>query len=254
MTSSVVFGFVGRDVALAAVIAISPAVASATDLPPRLYTKAPAPGVVAPYTWSGFYVGGHLGYLWGRTSVEEDGVVTEHNARTDGVVGGAMAGYIWQAGPAVFGLEGDFGWTKAHGVGTTPPSPPPVLNPTTTHEPNTYDIKWTSHVRGRIGHAFDNLLFFIAGGVTAADLDFRPGAVSTTFVPASGGKYYGWSIGGGVEWALTRNLVGRVEYFYDDFGHKDYTGADGDPYRVSLTGQTLRGALAWKFGQYRLSP
>ena len=62
-----------------------------------------------------------------------------------------------------------------------------------------------------------------------------------------GGTYVGWSIGGGVEYAITQNLLGRVEYLYDHFGHKDYIGSDGDPYRVSLTGSTVRGALAWKF-------
>jgi hypothetical protein len=41
--------------------------------------------------------------------------------------------------------------------------------------------------------------------------------------------------------------IGRVEYLYDDFGHKDYIGSDGDPYRAFVTGQTLRGALTWKF-------
>jgi hypothetical protein len=51
--------------------------------------------------------------------------------------------------------------------------------------------------------------------------------------------------GGGAEMAITRNLVGRVEYLYDDFGHKNYIGSTGDPYRVSFRGQTVRGALAW---------
>jgi len=57
----------------------------------------------------------------------------------------------------------------------------------------------------------------------------------------------GWTIGAGIEYAITQNLLGRVEYLYDHFGHKDYIGSDGDPYRVSLTGSTVRGALAWKF-------
>ena len=153
-------------VALAAMFAaISPAVAFATDLPlPPMVTKAPPlPAAVAPYNWSGLYVGGHLGYLWGRTRVEEGGAVTERNARTDGIIGGAMIGYNWQIGRAVFGLEGDFGWTNARGVGTgpEPPSPilshhlhlrrlhrhlrrrllpPPALIPVTTHGPNHYDV------------------------------------------------------------------------------------------------------------------
>jgi outer membrane immunogenic protein len=97
-----------------------------------------------------------------------------------------------------------------------------------------------------LGYAADHWLFFIAGGLAIADFDFHEGAITTT-IPQRGGTYVGWSIGGGVEYAFTRNLVGRVEYLYDDFGHKNYIGADGDPYRVSLTGQTLRGALAWKF-------
>ena len=248
---------VPRRVAIAMIlVTMSPAGAFATDLPLPMYKKAPPlRPAAAPYNWSGLYLGAHFGYLWGRTRVDDDGVTTEHNAQTDGIVGGAMIGYNWQIERIVFGLEGDIGWTNAHGVGTSPPPPPPapppapVLIPVTTHGPNSYDVRWTSHVRGRLGYAFDNWLVFAAGGFAAADLSFQEGAINTIFVPApnTGGKYYGWSVGGGVEHAFTSNLIGRVEYLYDDFGHKDYVGVLGDPYRVSLTGQTVRGALTWKF-------
>lgn len=213
--------------------------ASAADM----LVKAPivkAPIAAPPYDWSGLYVGAHLGYLWGRTRVEENGVVTEPGAKTDGVIGGALAGYNWQKGPFVFGLEGDFGWIRAHGVGV---ALPPDL-------PNTYDLNWTTHVRGRGGYAFDNWLIFIAGGLAIADLNFHEGNAAAR----RGGKYAGWSIGGGIERAFTRNLVGRIEYLYDDYGHKDYVGATGDLYRVSLTGQTLRGALIWKFDRTGMRP
>jgi outer membrane immunogenic protein len=232
--------------------------ALAADLPQTMYSKAPPRVAAVPFQWSGFYVGGHLGYLWGRTRVDDNGVTTEHNARTDGVNGGAMIGYNWQIDRVVFGVEGDFGWTNAHGVGESepppppPPPPPPVLIPITTHGPNSYDARWSSHARGRLGYAFDNWLVFAIAGVAASDLRFQEGAISTTFVPAptSGGKYYGWSVGGGVETALTSNLIGRVEYFYDDFGHKDYVGVLGNHYRVSLTGHSVRAALAWKFDSF----
>ena len=244
-------------VALAAlVMATNPNVASAADLPQTMSTKAPPPAAAAaaPFHWSGLYAGGHFGYLWGRTRVDDNGITTEHNARTDGVIGGAMIGYNWQFGRVVFGVEGDFGWTNARGVGEgeppPPPPPPPVLLPITTHGPNSYDVRWSSHARGRLGFAFGSWLMFATAGIAASDLSFREGAINTTFVPAStsGGKYYGWSVGGGVETALTSNLIGRVEYFYDDFGHKDYVGVLGNPYRVSLTGHRVRAALAWKFG------
>lgn len=227
----------------ATILSVSGATAVlATDLPVKapMVTKAP---IAAPrYDWSGYYVGGHLGYIWGRARVEEDGVETEHNASTDGVIGGVLAGYNWQSGPVVFGVEGDFGWTHAHGVGV-------AITTVTTQAPNNYDLNWTTHARGRVGYAANDWLFYVAGGFALADLDFQEGAITTTQV-ITGGKYYGWSVGGGVEHAFTHNLVGRVEYLYDDFGHKDYIGVTGDAYRVSLTGQTLRGALAWKFDPY----
>lgn len=200
-----------------------------------------------PYDWTGLYIGGHLDYLWGRTRVEEDGVVTEPNASTNGTIGGVLAGYNWQSGPVVLGVEGDIGWTDAHGVGETVA--------TIIEAPNTYDVNWTGHVRGRAGYAFDNWLLFIAGGFAAADFEFHEGAtITTTSAQTTGGKYYGWSIGGGAEVAITRNLVGRIEYLYDDFGHKDYTGVTGEPYRVHFRGQTLRGALEWKFDPFGVRP
>jgi hypothetical protein len=106
--------------------------------------------------------------LWGRTRVEEDGLVTEPNAATNGVIGGVLAGYNWQAGPWVFGVEGDFGWTDAHGTGQA--QAPVTL-------PNTYDVNWTGHVRGRLGYAFNIWLFFIAGGFAVADFNFQEGEV-----------------------------------------------------------------------------
>ena len=160
------------------------------------------------------------------------------------MIGGALAGYNWQYNQFVFGLEGDFGWTNADGTGE--PTPPPVIV-TVSRAPNTYDFKWTSHVRGRLGYAADRWLFFVAGGLSIADFNFHEGATTTTTTQISGATYVGWSIGGGIEYAITQNLLGRIEYLYDNFGHKDYIGSDGDPYRVSLTGNTVRGALAWKF-------
>ena len=146
-------------------------ISSAADMPVKApIVKAP---IAAPhYDWSGFYVGAHLGYLWGRTRVEDDGVVTEPGAPTDGVIGGALAGYNWQNGPFVFGLEGDFGWTHAHGTGE--------FRSVTTQAPNTYDLNWTSHLRGRAGYAVDNWLIYVAGGLAVADLDFHEGAFTTT--------------------------------------------------------------------------
>lgn len=235
-----------RRLPLLACIAVSTTIfaqgASAADMP----VKAPQAPIAPPlYNWTGFYVGGHAGYFWGRTRVEEDGVVTEPNAKTNGFVGGVLGGYNWQTGPVVLGIEGDFGWSNAHGTGTVTPPAPTVI---TTQLPNQYDVNWTSHVRGRLGYAADRWLFFVAGGLAIADFNFQEGATITTIIPAQvGATFVGWSIGGGIEYAITQNILARAEFLYDNFGHKDYIGSDGDPYRAKLTGSTARGALAWKF-------
>ena len=107
-------------------------------------------------------------------------------------------------------------------------------------------------MRGRFGYAVDNWLFFIAGGFTVADFQFHEGESAVSAPP--GAKFNGWSIGGGAKVGITRNLVGRIEYLYDEFGSKDYVGSDGDPYRVHFRGQTLRGAPAWKFDPFGKNP
>ena len=132
-------------VAVAAIVGVS--VASAADLPTRVYTKAPV--MVDPaYNWSGFYVGGHVGGLWGRSRVFDDGVLTESGAATDGVVGGILAGYNWQTGPLVLGTEGDFGWSNAQGHGSIIVVAPPPAPPLVPRGPNTYNLRWDSHFVG----------------------------------------------------------------------------------------------------------
>jgi outer membrane immunogenic protein len=102
-------------IGIAAVASLVATSALAADLPARTYTKAPAyvdPG----YNWSGFYVGGNVGYSWGRSSTggslldATSGAALSPASSTfnmDGVIGGGQAGYNWQRDKWVFGLEAD---------------------------------------------------------------------------------------------------------------------------------------------------
>jgi outer membrane immunogenic protein len=239
----------------AAVVGIK--AASATDLPAPVYTKAPVK-VDPAYDWSGFYLGVHAGYIWGRSRVFDNGVLTESGAPTDGFVGGLLAGYNRQLGPFVLGLEGDFGWSNAKGSGiiTPPPPPPPPPAPPPAppppeplpRGPNTYHLMWDSHFVGKVGFTSDRWLLFATGGIAIAGFNFQegvpPGRPPSNRIPAT---YVGFSVGGGVEYAFTQNLLGRLQYIYDDFGGKSFTPAYGGTYRVNLTSQTLRGGLSWKF-------
>jgi outer membrane immunogenic protein len=216
-------------------------VASAADLPVKAPVKNVAP-LTPTYNWGGFYAGAHVGYLWGSSTVVDNGVVAEANAPTNGVVGGVLGGYNWQQGAFVFGVEGDFGWTNAHGNGAG-------ALPTTTSY--LYDVKWTSHVRGRAGYATGPWLLFVAGGLSLADfkLTVLESGPTPMICPMEGGIYAGWSIGGGAEYAFNNRVSGRIEYLYDDFGKKTYLPGFNEAYEAHLTGSTVRGALVIKLGQ-----
>lgn len=241
-------------IAAAVGVLVGVSAASATDLPTpsRVYVKAPVAADPA-YDWSGIYIGGHVGAIWARSRVLDNGVLTESGAATDGVVGGILAGYNWQTGSVVLGAEGDFGWSNARGHGTVvvPPPPPVVVvvpAPVIPDGPNTYNLRWDSHLVGKAGFASGQWLAFATGGLAIAGFDFQEGVAPDAPRPNSISKTYaGFSVGGGVEYAFTRNLIGRLQYIYDDFGGKNYVAVDGGTYRVNLTSQTLRGALSWKF-------
>ena len=94
-----------------AVMAVS-SVASAADMAPR-YTKAPA--MVEVWTWDKFYIGGNVGYSWGRSDTSgtffnnTTGVqlspTQSGNINLDGFVVGGQVGKNWQFGNWVAGIE-----------------------------------------------------------------------------------------------------------------------------------------------------
>jgi outer membrane immunogenic protein len=180
----------------------------------------------APYDWSGPYVGLHAGYLWGDVDIDEEETVT---GTIDGFIGGALAGFAVQYDPFVLGIEGDIGWTDADGEGGQQ-----------IEYDYSYDLNWNAHIRGLLGFAFDRGLIFLAGGFAYADFDVDQN------VETLGGSYYGWTIGGGINYAFTDNLIGRVEYLHDEFGEEDYEEEDED-YTADLDTDTVRAALIYKF-------
>src|ERR1700676_4288089 len=108
-------------IAIAAVGSLLTTGAFAADLAP-VYTKAPPP-VVAVYDWTGFYIGGNIGYSWGRsndTSTLTNGAgpvlfTSFGKTNLDGVVGGGQVGYNWQTQNWVWGLEADIQGTDEKG-------------------------------------------------------------------------------------------------------------------------------------------
>ena len=191
-------------------------------------TAADVAGPVA-YDWSGFYGGVHAGYLWGDVDLTED--VALPGGSIDGFVAGPLAGFNMQFNNLVFGTEGDFGWSEVDGHGT-------LIAPDFN-----YDLNWNAHIRARAGCAVDSLLFFAAGGLALADLDITEiGGVATT-----GTTYTGFTVGGGVDYGFSDNLVGRLEYLHDEFGNESYTEG-GDNYTADLSDDIVRAVLVYRIG------
>ena len=168
--------------------------------------------------------------------VLDNGVLTESSARTNGALGGVLAGYNWQSGLFVFGLEADIAAAAIRGSGIIAAPPPP---------PNQYVVNSNGDIRARFGYIiFPGSLIFISGGVAFAGFEFQSGETGQNF----GGVYTGGTVGGGIDQKFTQNLIGRIEYLYTDYGNKTYQIMPGDFYNAAFKTQTLRGALIWQFG------
>ena len=136
----------------------------AADLPRPAY-KAP-PVYVAPFSWTGFYVGINGGYGWGKSSWTEPltSLSTGDFSTKGGLVGGTV-GYNLQTGSWVWGLEGDFDFSWMKGTETT------ICGTPGCETKNT----WLATTRGRIGYAWDRWLPFITGGLAFGDIKATPG-------------------------------------------------------------------------------
>jgi len=177
--------------------------ANAADLPRRQAMPMKAPMYSAPYNWTGFYVGINGGGGWGRSEWSNAAGSTGGFNVSGGVVGGTV-GYNWQMNQAVFGLEGDIDWSNIRGSTTSA-----VCAGGTCQTRNNY----LATVRGRIGYAFDRFLPYVTGGLAVGDIKAEPG----TGASASETKA-GWTLGGGLEFAVAGPWTAKVEYLYADLG------------------------------------
>jgi outer membrane immunogenic protein len=235
-----------RKFALAvAALALGTASASAADLAARPYVKAPAP-IAAVYNWTGFYVGGHVG--WGEA--KQDWFLIQNAVgfgfSKDGVIAGGYAGYNWQLGSNfVLGAEFEGSWSDLQ-QGNVPCT---IAQAAICRN----DVNWLGSVRGRAGVAFNQVLFYAAGGWAFADATH-----DRQFLPLGGGPFTsgvsdtrdGWVAAVGVEWAFAGNWIGRVQYDHYDFGTKTYLMpalSNVSDTRVSLTVDTVRVGLGYKF-------
>ena len=106
--------------------------------------------VVPLFNWTGFYIGGHVGYGWASKDWRDSFGLFDVSTNLNGFLGGGQVGFNYQVQQFVFGVEGDFSWTGIKG-GSTQNA---VIAAPAGSTFNT-DVNWTSTLTGRLGLAFD---------------------------------------------------------------------------------------------------
>jgi outer membrane immunogenic protein len=211
-----------------------------------IVVKAP-PAPVA-YSWAGPYIGGTLGYGWGTfdprtsTTVQPGGEfnpvgIAAFNAlgiqsiNDTGFNGGFEAGYNWEQGAVVFGVEADIESFQLSGTATTGPVAYTGGGGDTVSLISHADTNWLATVRGRLGIAGPSWLAYVTGGAAFTDLhgnfSFSDAAFGITETASVSGVQTGYTVGGGVETKLAQQWSVKVEYLYVKFPSLSTSGILG---------------------------
>jgi len=210
---------------LAALLAIFASVtARAADMP----VKAPI-ALPPPYNWSGFYLGANVGGAWTSGSLNIPGN-NLYGGLTE-FIGGVQAGYNFQAGHLLFGVEGDFdGATFGH-----PAFPTPTLGSVSQN--------WIGTLAGRVGLVEDRWLVYgkFGGGwvQSNASLNF-PGVTWQGSNTSSG-----WLAGAGIEYGFKSHWTLKLEY--DQIMLGNWTSATVPPIPLNRNLQMVKFGANYKF-------
>lgn len=226
-----------------------------------------------PYDWSGPYAGVSIGYGWGKSDFHDAEynvalpVYPPYDVRvsSDGVVAGLHAGYNWQQGSVVFGIEGEVGFLNLKG--SAYPAPDPFGIPYDTR--GIVKADWNTAITGRLGIASDRTLFFAKGGAAYSGGKFSfvdecigdfvnpPGCGPSTY-DARKTFGFGYVLGAGVEHAVDDRWSVKLDYSYLAFGKQKASAVvGGDPsggyygqeksVEADLTAQAVKFSINYHF-------
>jgi outer membrane immunogenic protein len=179
------------------------------------------------FDWSGIYIGGHAGagaiITHGTFDNSDAFSAADLGDLSDiGFIGGGQIGFNWQAGNIVFGVEGDISFPDWDDEAIPP------ADDTTPGVSSDYDF--LASVRGRLGWADDNVLFYVTGGIAWLEAEIKNdenwcdfGACSLD-VSDTGGV-----AGAGIEWGVTEMISLRAEgLYYFGFDKQNLDTDDND--------------------------
>jgi opacity protein-like surface antigen len=218
---------------------------------PRRGSIKDGPALAAhSYNWTGPYVGGFVGRVWGDEDWRFVGPGTRVVVDFGGYFAGGQAGYNVQLGKIVVGIEGDYGWSNANGGKQCP-----GFFFTCQAE-----VDGLASVTARLGYSVGRALFYAKGGWAGGDvtatgtLNTAPGAPIFAVTPVVATKWVnGWTLGGGMEFALTDRWSAKAEYMHYDLGEERFVvstlgGVPADIADITTRGDTVRIGVNYHFG------
>jgi len=209
----------------------------------QLPLKAP-PAPASSFDWTGFYVGGHVGYSRGNARVNlVDDDMTNFNHRFGSVTAGLQGGYNYVLpSRLLLGVEADMSFPNYLSADDL------AWFRTTPDTDIAEKIEFMSTVRGRLGYALDHWMVYATGGFAWSLGRFlqRPGAVDD--IDKALHLHTGWAVGTGAEFAIAPNWIARLEYLYANFGHADVLFPSGTTAGSAYDVHMIRGGLNYKLG------
>lgn len=221
-------------------LALLAGTASAADLSTRYPVKA-AVVPVQTFSWTGFYIGGNVGYGWVSNNYDYTvwpGLNYSYDlGNSDGFFGGLQGGFNYQFyNNIVVGIEADLEFAD---MGTSAVLVGGPLNGFVGSQ----NIDYFGTIRARAGYAFDRFLPYITGGAAWANSSFT----SPLTFDSKSSTSWGWTVGGGAEYAITNNWTVKAEYLYMSFDGSTRTFANLDTLSTGFDLQTLKLGVNYKF-------
>jgi outer membrane immunogenic protein len=172
--------------------------------------------------WTGFHLGALLGWTW----ADAETGAPEGDVEADGIDGGAYAGFDYQMGNFVLGVEGDLIVSGVDGE----------------EGPLSVDQGLNGSLRARAGIALDQFLLYGTGGAALTEVELGRGGTSDD------ATLWGWTVGAGAETMITDNITARVEYRYTDYEDETFS-VGGPPASVEsdLSTHSVRAGVGVKF-------
>jgi opacity protein-like surface antigen len=220
----------------------------APDQPGAGLKDAPLARGGRPYNWAGLYAGGFSGITWGKEEWFSPASGLGVDPKFAGYLIGGQAGYNIQSGRWVYGVEADLGASNAKGGRACP---------------NAFfftceaELGWLGSLTGRVGFTWERALFYAKGGLAIGEVTASgfanqgPAAILPVVVTSGTDTQTGWTIGGGMEFALTDKWSAKAEYMYYDLGSATHVldNTETGKVEVDTHGSAVRIGVNYHFGR-----